>query len=497
MKYTQRVKPMLTAAVLSAAALAAAGDRAETQPLREARERPNLLILMCDDLRIGMLGAEGHPFMETPNLDRFVTEGIHFPNAYALSPVCGPSRASIFTGQYSSHHMRRDNLYYPETYEYYLPQYFRNSGYKTALIGKYYEGGPFGPTARKAYDRWFSWMANVEPMPPRSDKEAMKEWEADIYIDDLYDIDGTKKQIMGHQTDILFDEAARFATEHKESPFCMFLSPFAPHMPFNMTERNKGKYAGRTVPQRPNLEPDEGYWANPNFHDRLHEWYGQYCEMIADIDDGMGRLWQALEENGQLDNTFIILISDNGYMFAEHGFAWKRHPWQESATVPFYVRYPKLANPGTKNDALVCLADVFFTCAEVGGVDLPEIPGQAGRSIVPILSGEKEQVRDELLLIQYEQLFKLNDHLPQTMLWAGLVRTDGWKLARYNVPPDQRPEIASDLMFRLSRDEFEMKNLAGNPEHGTVFSEMKAQLQSALNRNDAVLFSEFSIDGNE
>jgi len=452
----------------------------------ESSPRPNLLVILTDDMRIGMMSSAGHPYIKTPNLDRLAHEGVRFNNAYALSPICGPSRASIFTGQYSSMHMRRDNLYYPKNYPYYLPQYFKDSGYTTALIGKYYEGGEFGQTARKAFDRWFAWLGNVEPAP--AGKAAIAEWESGLYIDDLYAVGSEKKQIKGHMTDILFDEASRFVTEQKDRPFCVFLSPFAPHMPYNMTERNKGRYKGMGVPPRENQQLDQGYFKNQKNREMFPEWYEQYCEMIADIDDGMGQLLGALEKNGQLDNTMIILASDNGLMFAEHGFAWKRHPWEESAKVPFYVRYPRLAKPGTQSDALVCLADIFFTCADVGNVSLPEIPGQVGRSIVPVLTGSKLQIRDQLLLMEYEQLYKLNDHLPDVMQWAGLVRADGWKLARYNVPPEQRPETDLNLMFRLSRDKFEMNNLAGNPEYQSVFSEMKVQLQAALDSNGAVLF---------
>jgi arylsulfatase A-like enzyme len=467
------------AAILAGSAACSAGS--------DSSPRPNLLIVMCDDMRIGMMSSAGHPYIKTPNLDRFSREGVRFNNAYALSPICGPSRASIFTGQYSSMHMRRDNLFYPETYEYYLPQYFKDAGYKTALIGKYYEGGPFGATARKAYDRWFTWKGNVEPAP--TGKKAVAEWERGLYVDAQYEEGSQKKQIKGHMTDILFDEASRFVTEQKDRPFCVFLSPFAPHMPYIMTERNKGRYKGMGLPPRENQEVDQGYFKDPGHRKMLPEWYEQYCEMIADVDDGMGQLLGALEKNGQLDNTLIILTSDNGLMFAEHGFAWKRHPWEESAKVPFYVRYPRLAKPGTQSDALVCLADIFFTCAEVGGVKLPEIPGQAGRSIVPVLTGTQAQVRDQLLLMEYEQLYKLNDHLPTVMQWAGLVRADGWKLARYNVPPEQRPETDMNLMFRLSNDKFEKNNLAENPECLPVFREMKTQLETRLKEVNATLFS--------
>jgi len=94
------------------------------------------------------------------------------------------------------------------------------------------------------------------------------------------------------------------------------------------------------------------------------------------------------------------------------------------------------------------------------------------------VSGGESSPRPNLLVI-----------LPDVMQWAGLVRADGWKLARYNVPPEQRPETDLNLLFRLSNDKFELNNLAGNPEYQSVFSEMKAQLQAALDSNGAVLFS--------
>jgi N-acetylglucosamine-6-sulfatase len=449
--------------------------------VQAAQERPNLLVIMTDDLRIGMLSSDGHPYMETPNLDRFVQEGVRFNNAYALSPVCGPSRASIFTGQYSSMHMRRDNFYYPDSYKSYLPQQFKDAGYHTALIGKYYEGEVFEPTARNAWDRWFT-MGGPSPDKPREPGMSQMDWRNKwLYYDQMYDVDGRYQQVMGHQTDVLFDEAARFAVGSAE-PFCVFLSPFAPHRPLNMSERNKGRYRGKGLPPAANQELDKGFFSQPGKLEMVVELYEQYCEMIADLDDGMGRLFQTLEKSGQLDNTLIIFTSDNGLMYGEHGFAWKRHPWEESAKVPFFVRYPKLAKPGTSSDALVCLADIFFTCADLGSVELPEIDGQQGCSLLPLLNGEKEQVRDELIFIQYEMPDRANPWLPELMLHASIVRPDGWKLTAYNEPPDQRPGIGLRQMFNLHRDGLEMTNCAQNPEYQSVFTELKTELTSKLDQ---------------
>lgn len=449
-----------------------------------AAPRPNLLVIMTDDLRTGMLGSDGHAFMQTPNLDRFAKEGVRFNNCYALSPVCGPSRASIFTGQYSSMHMRRDNYYYPDDYKYYLPQQFRDTGYRTALIGKYYEGNVFENTARKAWSRWFTIKGpaqNKAREPGMSQLDYRNKW---YYYDQMYNVDGRNMQIMGHQTDVLFDEAARFASESDE-PFCIFLSPFAPHQPLNMSRRNRGRYRGRGIPPVDSQEFDQGFFSTPGKFDKVEELYEKYCEMIADIDDGMGRLFQALEADGKLDNTLIIFTSDNGLMYGEHGFVWKRHPWEESAKVPFFIRYPKLAEPGTESDALVCLADLFFTCAEVGGVELPDVEGRQGCSLVPLLKGEKKQVRNEMVFFQYEMLGHSDVRLPELMLWAAVVRSDGWKLAVYNEPPEQRPKTDHLLMFNLRRDGLELNNCTENPEFKHVFDSLRSRLRLKLNANQA------------
>ncbi|MDQ8206376.1 sulfatase-like hydrolase/transferase [Coraliomargarita sp. SDUM461003] len=468
---------MKTWKTLCVLGLAVAGSVAAASDEGSAT-RPNILVIMTDDLRMGMLQSEGHPYMVTPNLDRFTTEGVRFNNCYATSPVCGPSRASIFTGQYSTVHMRRDNFYYPDSFNSYLPQHFKDAGYNTALIGKYYEGDQFRNQARQAWNRWF---VNLGPDPAKRTPGMSHEewWNTYLYQDQQYSVDGERIVLEGHQTDILFAEAARFVGESDE-PFCVFLSPFSPHTPLNMTERNRGKYRGYGIPDRPNLEMTKGYFRNKKKLPIVTEMYEQYCEMITDIDDGMGVLFEALEQSGQLDNTLIIFTSDNGLMYGEHGFAWKRHAWEESAKVPFYIRYPKLAKPGTENDALVSLADIFYTCADLGDVEFPEIEGGMGRSMLPLLTGEQAQIRNEFIQIEYNKPDRQNPVLPEVVLWASVIRPDGWKLSMYQEPAEQRPDLAPIQMFQLSHDALEMDNLAANPEFSPLLESLQRQLKTGL-----------------
>lgn len=470
-----KTMPIALAAVLLVTSLIVADSAQGATP-----NRPNILVVMTDDLRIGMLGSEGHPYLQTPNLDRFAAEGVEFTSCYAPTPVCGPSRASIFTGQHTSMHMRRDNFYYPDSYEHYLPQHFKDGGYRSALIGKYYEGKTFEPSARKAWDRWF---VNKGPDETKWTKGMSEDewWNEFLYTDQNYSVDGETELIRGHQTDILFDEAARFTSASSDQPFFVFLSPFSPHSPLNMTERNRGRYQGKGVPPRANHQLDQGFFSSPRKASRVLGTYESYCEMIADIDDAMGRLFASLEESGQLDNTMIIFTSDNGLVYGEHGFAWKRHAWEESTKVPFFIRYPKLAKPGTACDALVCLSDIFFTCADVAGISLPSIEHAQGTSIVPLLSGQP-QVRERLISMQYEMTDKDNPWLSDKVLWATIQRPDGWKFTTYSEPPVQRPETQPVQMFNLREDELEMNNLGYDPKHTELRKTLRATLKSELAR---------------
>ena len=122
----------------------------------QAAERPNVLLIMTDDMRYDLMAHEGHPYIQTPNLDRLAAEGMRFTQAYASTPLCGPSRMSILSGQLPPVHGRVDNFYYPDDYAIYLPQSFHDQGYRTAMIGKYYEGIRFEQKIQTSvYDLWF------------------------------------------------------------------------------------------------------------------------------------------------------------------------------------------------------------------------------------------------------------------------------------------------------------------------------------------------------
>ena len=479
MKNNNWIRPISIGAVLAAGTVAGG-----------ASERPNVLLILTDDMRYDLMTNEGHPYIQTPNLDRLAAEGMRFTQAYSTTPLCGPSRMSILSGRQASAHGRLDNFYYPESYDVYFPENFHDQGYRTAMIGKYYEGSVVEKKVQKnVYDFWFK---NGEPdmslcPAPKGSKEYREYRNSRIYYDQPYEIGDEVKIVKGHQTDILFDQAKTFSVQKPDQPFLIWMCPFAPHAPFNPTLRRLGKYTGKGVWMKDNIEFGVGYMV-PTRVTQMTGVYERNCEMVEDIDEGVGNILQALEKSGQLDNTIIIFTSDNGVMFGEHGFGWKRHPWQESVKVPLLIRYPKVIQPGSVCDAAVTLADLFPTCAELTGVKLPDDPLRYGKSLVPLLSGDAKQIRSSTLLMEYEKGVQGQyDVRPEHLDWVSLVREDGWKLIRYREgPPDEmHSDCGNTLLFNLKADPLEMQNLAGNPEKKELIKQMKKEMLRQLKENNA------------
>lgn len=454
--------------------------------------RPNVLIILVDDMRFDQMTHEGHPYIETPSLDRLAREGVRLTNAYVTSPLCGPSRASMMTGRQPSAHGRLHNFAYP-TLQPYLPASFRTAGYRTAMIGKFYEGPALAKQVRgEVFDRWF---ANGGPYWPDyqgdpDDAAARKAFYNErMYYDQFYDIDGATRQVMGHQTDVLFDEAVRFAFESAEQnrPFFMLLNPFAPHTPLNPSLGRKGKHAGRGIPPRPNqLFGSVGPMRDAANKDRMAEVHERGAEMIEDVDEALGRCLDALDSAGLLDDTLLVFTSDNGTVHGEHGFWWKMSFWQEAIRVPMLIRYPKLAQAGTTQDALVSITDVLMTAADAGGVSLPDDDRRYGRSLVPLLRGNGIGRRETLLCMQYSQPKSRAAPEPISELqWASLTTDDGWKLVAQRVPSPQVASLPKLMLFRISEDPYEMNNLAELPEHRDMLDALQQRLADELTEQAA------------
>ena len=438
---------------------------------------PNIVVVLVDDLRWDDVAIAGHPFVETPHIDRLAIEGTRFLNAFAATPLCSPSRATILTGQYAHTHGIIDNTA-RDAASHELPTFaipLAAAGYRTAFIGKWHMGND--DTRRPGWSRWVAMKGQGEAMDP------------------MLNVDGERQRTTGHVTDVLNDYALEFVRESSGKPFMLFLAHKALHPNFIQrddgstgtvagqpegfvpAERHRGRYATATVPRRPNAGitpvrkpalqreipglPALGpatVTSDTDVRSRL--------EMLLGVDESLGRILRLLEELGQLENTVVILTGDNGYFYGEHGLNEERRlAYEESARVPLIIRYPKVARVGATPAQLVQTIDLAPTILALAGVT--DAVQRQGRSLVPLLEGRTPPWRSSLLIEYY------SDTVFPRILTMGYeaVRTERHKYIRYT-------ELAGmDELYDLDADPFEMDNLIGSPRGDVLLPQLQAELE--------------------
>lgn len=411
------------------------------QPISaQQRPRPNIVFVLVDDLRWDALGATGLAWARTPNIDRLAREGMSFRNAFVTTPLCSPARASFLTGQYARKHGVVGNTPAGEPISHKLvtfPKLLHDAGYETAYVGKWHMGTDDSP--RPGFDRWVSFKGQG------------------VYENPPLNIDGKQIEKSGYMTDILSDFAAEFLEARHEKPFCLYVSHKAVHGPFTPAPRHKDLFAGDVPPPRPNRSGPQ---------ERHLEIARNQMRCMVSIDEGVGRMYAALEKSGQLDNTIFVFTSDNGYFWGEHGFGDKRWAYDESLRIPLIVRYPALVPRGSRSSALALNVDIAPTALHLAGVEVPK--GMHGRSLKEPLRGNLRTWRTSFLAEYFKE-----ERFPNTPTWQA-VRSARHKYVRY--PNGERP----DELFDLVKDPYERTNLATSGAAKPFLDRMKLDLEAKL-----------------
>ena len=324
---------------------------------RKAPGRPNLLVILVDDLRYDEFGAGGHPYMKTPHIDRLAREGALFERAFHTTPICSPNRASIVTGQFASRHGIIDNVA-RDAMSHRLPNYhleLQRLGYETTHLGKWHMGNDGKP--RPGYDRWVSFDGHGR------------------IVDPVFNVDGEYVKQKGYISDLLNDLAVESVGVRRRKPWSLFLAHKAVHpdaeqaadgtatmIGYVPAERHRGLYEGAVFPRKPNmLAPEQVVRDKPAWAEAMQlrrsdrsrafleilgsggqEEIRERARMMASVDEGVGRILEALERTGQLDDTAILFLGDNGYFFGEHGLGPdRRFAYEEGIRSPFVLRYPR------------------------------------------------------------------------------------------------------------------------------------------------------------
>ena len=400
-------------------------------------KKPNIVFILTDDHRWNALGVMGHPFVETPHMDRLAREGILFENAFVTTSLCSPSRASFLTGQYASTHGVRNNFsrWDPEKNITFL-QHLKLAGYDTAFIGKWHMPGGALPR-----------LPGVDLFVSFTKKDGQGDYfNCPIYVN--HTLTPNRKAYI---TEELTDYAIEFVQAQRDAPFCLYLSHKAVHHDWKPPDHLKGRYKNADLSHLAPESDKYNTWTGLNWLEgtmgNMHTVYKRYHECLASVDEQVGRLLKVLDQNGQMDNTVIIYAGDNGYMWGEHRMYAKHYPYEESIRIPYIVRAPDtiIPDPGRRARQMVLNIDLAPTLLEIAGLQIPNV--MQGQSFLPILKDENTQGRNGWVYELFRD-FPFGGRVPPHKA----LRTERYKYILWECCRD--PEI-----YDLEKDPRELTNL--------------------------------------
>ena len=446
-------------------------------------DRPNILVVLTDDQRYDAMGFLGHPFLKTPHLDRLAREGAHLKNAFVTTSLCSPSRASILTGLYAHNHRVVDNYNPVPQGLRFFPEYLQEAGYETAFIGKWHMGGMIDHP-QPGFDHWISFKGQGVYFGDPKEAKVKGRYVPQVSREG-FNINGKRVPQEGYITDVLNDFSLEWLQERKkDKPWLLYLSHKAVHADFLPANRHAFCYQDAPF-KRPESwfeKPDDfsdvpkwvqnqrnsrhgvefAYYTNLN----IETYYKRYCETIRAIDESLGELIGLLEEKGELDNTLILYLGDNGFLFGEHGLIDKRCAYEASIRIPMVMRCPELFKGGQTISEVVANIDVAPTLLEAAGIE--KFEQMDGESFLGLLKGEKAQWRDYLL---YEYYWERN--YPQTPTMHAVCGKK-YKYVRYHGVWDV------DELFDLENDPDEKRNLINDPDHQETVAKLNKRLFELL-----------------
>jgi arylsulfatase A-like enzyme len=446
-------------------ALTAAGVFMESSYGRDEPGRspkPNVLIVITDDQGYGDLGCHGNPVIKTPVLDRFAGDSVRLKHFY-VCPVCSPTRSALLTGRYNYRtgvvdtFIGRSMMRPDETT---LAQMLGAAGYRTGLFGKWHLGDnyPLRPHDRGFQEcLWHKGGGIAQPSDPP---------EGNSYFDPSLLVNGKPIKARGYCSDVFTEAAIRFATADPSKPFFAYVAYNCPHGPFQVADELAAPY--KKLDLTPAGFPKVGQpWATPKVDtDQIAKAYG----MVENIDTNLGRMFQALANAKIADNTLVLFMTDNGpggVRFNSGLRARKGTVYEGGIRVPGYVRWPAGLKPGREVEQAAAHIDIVPTVLDACGVKKPDGVALDGRSLLPLLKGEKPDWPDRTLYLQWHR----GDE-PE-LYRAFTARGPRYKLVQaQGAQPGPKDKGQKFELFDLANDPFEQTDLADKmPEK---VAEMKA-----------------------
>ncbi|RTE54160.1 DUF4976 domain-containing protein [Arenibacter aquaticus] len=420
----------------------------------------NVVFILVDDLGWMDIGANGSSFYETPNIDQLAKEGIRFTQAYASSPICSPTRASILTGKNPARIDLTQWIGGPGNPEYkrnlpleevLFPELLQEAGYKTAFMGKWHlnniEGG-------KAF--W--------PNEQGFDVNVAGHFRGGLYIKNKYfspwNIPNLENGPKGeYMTDRLADEAVKFIDQNAQNPFLLYFSFYQVHAPFSAPADRVEKYNKKK--DRFGFTDEERFAEETSgekpFTYRKTQDHPTYAAMVASMDMAVGKILKKIKDEGIEDNTVVVFFSDNGGLSTSEGTPTANTPlragkgwlYEGGIREPAIIKWPGVVKPGTVSDAIITSNDFYPTILEMTGQPLRPDLHVDGKTIVPILKGESKNIHESTY---FHYPHKSNQKGgPSSAIRDGdyklIVFLDNYKMELYNIKDDigERKDLASEL----------------------------------------------------
>ncbi len=406
-------------------------------------KRPNIIVIMCDDLGYADVGFNGSKDIITPNIDQLANNGTVLTSAYVAHPFCGPSRSGFITGRYpqvtgtpynlhDGNKLEKFGLPVTETF---LSTTLQEAGYYTGAIGKWHLGfTPENHPNNRGFDNYYGFLGGGHQYFPEKYSKAYANLIAQRHTKDeinvyLTPLEHNGKDVVGeteYMTDALSRETVNMVKDatDKKKPFFLYLAYNAPHAPMEAKEEDLKVFKNIADKKR-----------------RI------YAAMVYAVDRGVGKIVQALKDNKQFENTLIVFLSDNG---AEPNHGGSNAPlrgvkgdtWEGGYRVPMFFHWPGNVPAGKRFDYWVSALDFYPTFAALAGANIPAGKKLDGKDIMKdIIAGQNPHKNDMIYALRYR--FGYCD--------VG-ARKDEWKITRMGNEPW--------LLFNIKEDIEEMKDLS-------------------------------------
>lgn len=415
-------------------------------------EKPNVIILFADDMGYGDLGCFGHPTIPTPNLDQMAREGVKLTQFYVASPVCSPSRAALLTGRYpvrTGMYGSRKHVIFCEskggipTSEVTIAEALKEAGYTTACIGKWHVGHEreYLPLAQ-GFDYFYGIPYSNDMSPANNTWEGVQHCPPLPLMKNNTIIEGEPNQ--DSLTIKYTREALNFISQQGNDPFFLYLPYTFPHTPLHVSER----------------------FENTSLR-------GLYGDVVSELDWSVGEILDYLETQNLDENTFVFFTSDNGpwLMREQHGGSagllteGKGTTWEGGVRVPAIAWWPGKIPAGKISASILNSMDLYTTTLTLAGAKVPDDRIVDGSDIMPVLTGESENLNGVFFYYSSDDLFAVRKG-PWKMHLTTITRPFRGKIIEKHNPP---------LLFNINEDPSEQYNLA--ERYPGVIKEIQATIK--------------------